>query len=154
MSKSPQKTTHDAEKSNNNSETSSNPSKPLQRFVSRVTKLNDQAAKNKKLNLKALVCVNVQPDDSNSMNFSKNDPEVASPAGTTQDDGWMQDQEYDSAEPVLLLQPETCFIFHDQLVVEVKGIYVGLILVETKCIDVDDKQFKAAQKKDSSRQTI
>ena len=56
-------------------------------------------------------------------------------------------------EPVLLLQPETRPISHEQLVVEVKGIYAGLMLVESKCIDVDENQSKAAQEKDSSRQT-
>ena len=90
---------------------------------------------------------------SNVMDLDQNNPEVASPTSTAQDDGWMQDQEYDPAEPVLLLQPETRPISHDQLVVEVKGIYAGLVLVETKCIDVDDKQSKAAQEKDPSRQT-
>ena len=89
---------------------------------------------------------------SNIMELDQNNLEVASPTGTAQDDGLMQDQEYDP-EPVLLLQPETRPISHDQLVVEVKGIYAGLVLVETKCIDVDDKQSKAAQEKDPSRQT-
>ena len=89
---------------------------------------------------------------SNVMDLDQHNPEVASPTGTAQDDGLMQDQEYDP-EPVLLLQPETRPISHDQLVVEVKGIYAGLVLVETKCIDVDDKQSKAAQEKDPSRQT-
>ena len=89
---------------------------------------------------------------SNIMELDQHNPEVASPTSTAQDDGWMQDQEYDP-EPVLLLQPETRPISHDQLVVEVKGIYAGLVLVETKCIDVDEKQFKAAQEKDPSRQT-
>lgn len=57
------------------------------------------------------------------------------------------------AEPELLLQPETRPISHDQLVVEVKGIYAGLVMVEAKCIDVDDKQSLAAQEKNPSKQT-
>ena len=48
-------------------------------------------------------------------------------------------------EPNILLQPETRPISHEQLVVEVKGIYAGLVMVEAKCIDVDEKQFAAAQ---------
>ena len=56
-------------------------------------------------------------------------------------------------EPQLLLQPETRPISHDQLVVEVKGIYAGLVMVEVKCIDVDEKQTQAALEKDPSRQT-
>ena len=57
------------------------------------------------------------------------------------------------ADPEILLQPETRPISHDQLVVEVKGIYAGLVMVEAKCIDVDEKQSIAAQEKDPSRQT-
>ena len=56
-------------------------------------------------------------------------------------------------EPELLLQPETRPISHEQLVVEVKGIYAGLVMVEAKCIDVDDKQTIAAQEKDPSKQS-
>lgn len=55
-------------------------------------------------------------------------------------------------EPILLLQPETRPISHDQLVVEVKGIYAGLVMVESKCVDVDDKQLKAALDRDQTRQ--
>lgn len=56
-------------------------------------------------------------------------------------------------EPEILLQPETRPISHEQLLVEVKGIYAGLVMVEAKCIDVDEKQSLAAQERDSSRQT-
>ena len=56
-------------------------------------------------------------------------------------------------EPELLLQPETRPISHEQLVVEVKGIYAGLVMVEAKCIDIDDKQSLAALEKDPSKQT-
>ena len=56
-------------------------------------------------------------------------------------------------DPEILLQPETRPISHEQLLVEVKGIYAGLVLVEAKCIDVDEKQSLAAQQKDSSRQS-
>ena len=51
-------------------------------------------------------------------------------------------------QPELLLQPETRPISHDQLVVEVKGIYAGLVLVEAKCMDVDKKQSRAALERD------
>jgi hypothetical protein len=56
-------------------------------------------------------------------------------------------------QPDLLLQPETRPISHEQLVVEVKGIYAGLVMVEAKCIDVDEKQSMEAQEKVPSRQT-
>ena len=50
-------------------------------------------------------------------------------------------------EPEMLLQPETRPISHEQLVVEVKGIYAGLVIVEAKCIDIDERQSTAAQEK-------
>lgn len=63
-----------------------------------------------------------------------------------------EDTDYDT-DPELLLQPETRPISHEQLVVEVKGIYAGLVMVEAKCIDVDEKQSIAAQERDPSKQT-
>ena len=55
------------------------------------------------------------------------------------------------APPEMLLQPETRPISHDQLVIEVKGIYAGLVMVEAKCIDIDEKQTSAAQEKDLTK---
>ncbi|KAH6879816.1 hypothetical protein B0T10DRAFT_157169 [Thelonectria olida] len=40
----------------------------------------------------------------------------------------------------MMLQPETRPISQDQLVAEVKGIYAGLVIVETKSIEVDNAQ--------------
>jgi hypothetical protein len=40
----------------------------------------------------------------------------------------------------LIRQPETKPISHEQLVAEVKGIYAGLVMVESKCIEVDNAQ--------------
>ena len=50
--------------------------------------------------------------------------------------------EEDDPQPdtTMLLQPETKPISHDQLVVEVKGIYAGLVMIEAKCYEVDAKQ--------------
>jgi hypothetical protein len=45
----------------------------------------------------------------------------------------------------IMLQPETRPISQEQLVAEVKGIYAGLVMVEAKCIDVDNKQAALAQ---------
>ncbi len=55
------------------------------------------------------------------------------------------------AEPEMLLQPDTRPISHEQLVAEVKGIYAGLVMVEAKCIDIDERQSAAAQEKDPSK---
>ena len=52
------------------------------------------------------------------------------------------------ALPEMLLQPDTRPISHEQLVVEVKSIYAGLVMVEAKCIDIDERQSAAAQRTD------
>ncbi|KAL9098764.1 MAG: hypothetical protein Q9163_005636, partial [Psora crenata] len=59
----------------------------------------------------------------------------------------------DDPEPdtSMLRQPDTRAISHDQLVVEVKGIYAGLVMVEAKCIDVDEKQTVTAPGEDLSK---
>ena len=63
-----------------------------------------------------------------------------------------QDKDMDQM-PEILLQPETRPISHEQLFLEVKGIYAGLVMVESKCIEVDSKQSKAALERDPSRPT-
>ncbi|KAI9779925.1 MAG: hypothetical protein M1839_007081 [Geoglossum umbratile] len=52
----------------------------------------------------------------------------------------------------LVLQPETRPISQEQLVAEVKGIYAGLVMVEAKCVDVDNKQARDAQEAEPGRQ--
>lgn len=42
-------------------------------------------------------------------------------------------------------QPETRPISQEQLVAEVKGIYAGLVMVESKCIEVDSSQSSQAE---------
>ncbi|KAH7374273.1 hypothetical protein BKA66DRAFT_422608 [Pyrenochaeta sp. MPI-SDFR-AT-0127] len=54
-------------------------------------------------------------------------------------------QRYDSRYPGLLLQPDSRAISQEQLASEVKSIYAGLTMVETKCIHVDRAQAAAAQ---------
>lgn len=49
-------------------------------------------------------------------------------------------EEEDHSVTVMLKQPETRPISQEQLVAEVKGIYAGLVMVETKCIEVDAAQ--------------
>ena len=50
-----------------------------------------------------------------------------------------------------LPQPETRPISHEQLVVEVKGIYAGVVMVEAKCIDIDQRHTAAAQERDPAK---
>jgi hypothetical protein len=52
----------------------------------------------------------------------------------------------------ITLQPETRPISQEQLVAEVKGIYAGLVMVEAKCIQVDNKQASLAQEADPEAQ--
>lgn len=51
----------------------------------------------------------------------------------------------DDNTSVMIPQPETRPISQDQLVAEVKGIYAGLVMVETKCIEVDNAQSSNAE---------
>lgn len=51
-----------------------------------------------------------------------------------------------SKYPGIQLQPETRPITLNQLVNEVKGIYVGLVMVESKCIEIDSDQGNAQAK--------
>ncbi|KAJ9155637.1 hypothetical protein NKR23_g1920 [Pleurostoma richardsiae] len=46
----------------------------------------------------------------------------------------------DNPTTVMIRQPETRPISQEQLVAEVKGIYAGLVMVESKCIEVDNAQ--------------
>jgi hypothetical protein len=45
----------------------------------------------------------------------------------------------------IIMQLETRPISQPQLVAEVKGIYAGLVMIEAKCIKVDNKQATLAQ---------
>ncbi|KAF3031255.1 hypothetical protein E8E12_001203 [Didymella heteroderae] len=54
-------------------------------------------------------------------------------------------QKYDPRYPGLLLQPDSRPITQEQLTSEVKSIYAGLTMVETKCIHVDREQAAAPE---------
>ncbi|KAF1961918.1 hypothetical protein CC80DRAFT_199924 [Byssothecium circinans] len=69
---------------------------------------------------------------------------TASPALPRQP-GLIEIQKYDLRYPGLLLQPDSRPISQEQLASEVKSIYAGLTMVETKCIHVDRAQAAALQ---------
>jgi hypothetical protein len=46
----------------------------------------------------------------------------------------------------MLLQPETRPITQEQLVNEVKGLYAGLVMVEKKCVEIDQQQSQTTNK--------
>lgn len=48
--------------------------------------------------------------------------------------------EDESESTKLIKEPETRPISQEQLIAEVKGIYAGLVMVESKCIEVDNAQ--------------
>ena len=57
-----------------------------------------------------------------------------------------QTEEELAEEPLTIIrEPKTRPISQEQLVAEVKGIYAGLVMVEAKCIEVDNKQAALAQ---------
>ncbi|KAI0011350.1 hypothetical protein F4779DRAFT_223317 [Xylariaceae sp. FL0662B] len=59
----------------------------------------------------------------------------------------------DDGEPAKIIkQPETRPISQEQLVAEVKGIYAGLVMVESKCIEVDNAQSSQSDAKLNNEQ--
>jgi hypothetical protein len=61
-----------------------------------------------------------------------------------------EEQGSNSRYPGLLLQPDSQPISQEQLTSEVKSIYAGLIMVETKCIEAD-KTLASARKENSGQ---
>jgi hypothetical protein len=47
---------------------------------------------------------------------------------------------FNERDPSLLLQPDTRPISQEQLVNEVKDIYAGLVMVEKRCVEIDNQQ--------------
>jgi hypothetical protein len=54
----------------------------------------------------------------------------------------------------IILQPETVPIQQEQLVAELKGIYAGIMMVEAKCIEIDNKQSTLAQANPKASPTL
>ncbi|EGO53588.1 hypothetical protein NEUTE1DRAFT_93022 [Neurospora tetrasperma FGSC 2508] len=87
-----------------------------------------------------------QPYDKSNVATSHKLPLAASQAKSRRQS--QQSQNAPSRAPVqsedmsigFLKQPETRAISQEQLVTEVKGIYAGLVMVESKCIEVDNAQ--------------
>lgn len=52
------------------------------------------------------------------------------------------------SQTYILLKADTRSISHEQLVVEAKGTYAGLVMVEARYIDIDKRQSAVAQRKD------
>ncbi|AEO60999.1 hypothetical protein MYCTH_89981 [Thermothelomyces thermophilus ATCC 42464] len=65
---------------------------------------------------------------------------AANPSSSTSARGAAPPSAADDDTIELIKQPETRPILQEQLVAEVKGIYAGLVIVESKCIEVDNNQ--------------
>lgn len=76
------------------------------------------------------------------------DHEVSPSPGVSRQPGLIELQKYDPRYPGLLLQPDSRPISQEQLASEVKSIYAGLTMVESKCIHVDRAQAIAPQDPD------
>ncbi|RYN16398.1 hypothetical protein AA0114_g12465 [Alternaria tenuissima] len=70
---------------------------------------------------------------------------IPKPQQAQRQSGLIELQRYDPRYPGLLLQPDSRPISQEQLASEVKSIYAGLAMVETKCINVDRAQAVAVQ---------
>ncbi|KAL2056571.1 hypothetical protein ABVK25_002965 [Lepraria finkii] len=78
-------------------------------------------------------------DNSHNLNM-----QVSKDGGTPPDDNDTEGSEGSEGDPEMLFQPETRPISHEQLVIEVKGLYAGLFNVEAECIDIDERLHAAA----------
>ncbi|KAI0913462.1 hypothetical protein F4823DRAFT_559020 [Ustulina deusta] len=79
-----------------------------------------------------------EEDSSSSPNRIKLNPAQPSKASATPRGAKLLEE--DSEALRMIKQPETRPISQEQLVAEVKGIYAGLMMVESKCIEVDNAQ--------------
>ncbi|OAL03389.1 hypothetical protein IQ06DRAFT_107036 [Phaeosphaeriaceae sp. SRC1lsM3a] len=71
-------------------------------------------------------------------------PHSVNPSQSARPSSLLELQRYDPRYPGLLLQPDSRPISQEQLASEVKSIYAGLTIVETKCIHVDRAQAQVA----------
>jgi hypothetical protein len=88
-----------------------------------------------------------KPNKGGGLEYSRPLPHRSTPKShsSQRQPGLIELQRYDPRYPGLLLQPDSRPISQEQLASEVKSIYAGLTMVETKCIHVDRAQAAAAQ---------
>ncbi|KAH6876711.1 hypothetical protein B0T10DRAFT_414126 [Thelonectria olida] len=79
-----------------------------------------------------------KPGDSDSRSYKRRSPSVEE-HGASPPSANIRSRARNTGTK-MMLQPETRPISQSQLVAEVKGIYDGLVMVETKCIEVDNAQ--------------
>ncbi|KAI1337204.1 hypothetical protein F5Y15DRAFT_164368 [Xylariaceae sp. FL0016] len=80
------------------------------------------------------------PDDAHASSSPRTRTTTKPTKNPTQHRPRPDSTEQDNDVIELLKQPETRPISQEQLVAEVKGIYAGLVMVESKCIEVDNAQ--------------
>ncbi|KAI8951791.1 hypothetical protein F4801DRAFT_263135 [Xylaria longipes] len=81
------------------------------------------------------------PEDDSSPSVSRTKPSSSKPTKSQATPRRSEPPPEEDSEALRLIkQPETRPISQEQLVAEVKGIYAGLMMVESKCIEVDNAQ--------------
>jgi len=103
---------------------------------------SNQANKPQKMKFRKAVHAQVSPTNPRHQNTPYQTPVILGHKTPSFDEplGAGSEETYD-----IIKQPETRPISQEQLVAEVKGIYAGLVMVEAKCIEVDNKQAAVAQ---------
>ncbi|TRX98621.1 hypothetical protein FHL15_000695 [Xylaria flabelliformis] len=92
------------------------------------------------------------PEDDSSPSANRARPPSSKPSRSQATPGRSEPPEEDSEALRLIKQPETRPISQEQLVAEVKGIYAGLMMVESKCIEVDNAQSSQSDTKLNNEQ--
>ncbi|KAI1489639.1 hypothetical protein F5X96DRAFT_679641 [Biscogniauxia mediterranea] len=78
--------------------------------------------------------------------------DTSSPKNIKSQKGQQEEVSGEAASAEMMKQPETRPISQEQLVAEVKGIYAGLVMVESKCIEVDNAQSSQSDAKLNNEQ--
>ncbi|KAI1632570.1 hypothetical protein F4809DRAFT_656204 [Biscogniauxia mediterranea] len=78
--------------------------------------------------------------------------DTSSPKNIKSHKGQQEEVSGEAASVEMMKQPETRPISQEQLVAEVKGIYAGLVMVESKCIEVDNAQSSQSDAKLNNEQ--
>ncbi|EFR00757.1 hypothetical protein MGYG_03761 [Nannizzia gypsea CBS 118893] len=82
-------------------------------------------------------------DDDNDDDLDDVEEQAGAKVKEEDDEGYGHDRSLPHSlpcSPDLFLQPETRQISEEQLIVEVQGIYSGLVVIEKKCVEIDMQQ--------------
>ncbi|KAF3055113.1 hypothetical protein GL218_07547 [Daldinia childiae] len=108
----------------------------ISQLVQDIRKGSAEAVKRRTTNLGKLW----SPDDAAGPSSPRPNPVSRQTRNISQPKSRADVIEDESESTRLIKQPETRPISQEQLIAEVKGIYAGLVMVESKCIEVDNAQ--------------